>query len=154
MKASTSVCLALPLLLAAAAVRGEPPESDMLFIVNAGMLMIYAGIWLWLRPARFELTESDLVVVFPGRRLLVPRASIAGARLLAREEFRPLFGWAFRVGAGGLWGGFGWLWTSKRGRVDMFISRLDRCVLLERTGAPPLLLSAEPAGPLIAALNR
>jgi hypothetical protein len=54
--------------------------------------------------------------------------------LLSREAFRREFGWATRIGAGGLWGGFGWLYTSK-GLLDLYVSRTDRLVLVRlRTG--------------------
>jgi hypothetical protein len=44
-----------------------------------------------------------------------------------------------RIGAGGLWGGFGWLYTRK-GLLDLYVSRTDRFVLVRlRTGRPLLI---------------
>jgi hypothetical protein len=64
------------------------------------------------------------------------------------KEFRlapmsPLIRWRARVGAGGLWGGFGWLWTEKRGIVQMYVSRTDRFVWIERGAERPWLISPE-----------
>jgi hypothetical protein len=64
---------------------------------------------------------------------------------MTSREFRDEHGWAMRIGAGGLWGGFGWLWTSRRGLVEFYVSRLDGYVLLERrTGRPLLFTPVEP----------
>jgi hypothetical protein len=37
-------------------------------------------------------------------------------------------GWSMRVGAGGLWGGFGWLWTERRGIVQMYFQAGRACL--------------------------
>jgi hypothetical protein len=72
---------------------------------------------------------------------------VAGARVLSGREFRDRVGFAMRIGAGGLWGGFGWLWTSRRGIVEFYVSRLDGYVLLERCSGRPLLFTpADPEG--------
>jgi hypothetical protein len=47
-----------------------------------------------------------------------------------------------RIGAGGLWGGFGWLYTRK-GLLDLYVSRTDRFVLVRRRIGRPLLLTPE-----------
>jgi hypothetical protein len=48
-----------------------------------------------------------------------------------------------RVGAGGLWGGFGWLWTQRRGIVQMYVSRTDDFVWIERPGERSWLITPE-----------
>jgi hypothetical protein len=102
-------------------------------LVGPGLLVtgIYAYIWFWMRPTRFEVDGEGMTVVWPMRRERVPRARLAGARLIDREDLRGEVGWGMRVGAGGLWGGFGWLYTQKRGVVRMYISRIDRFVWIE-----------------------
>ncbi|MGH8532002.1 MAG: PH domain-containing protein [Gammaproteobacteria bacterium] len=52
-------------------------------------------------------------------------------------------GWGVRVGAGALWGGFGWLWTQRRGIVQMYISRINDLVWIECTSGRPWLISPE-----------
>lgn len=47
-----------------------------------------------------------------------------------------------RIGIGGLWGGFGWLWPG-RGLVNFYVSRSDGLVLIERMSARPLLITPE-----------
>jgi hypothetical protein len=86
-----------------------------------------------------------LEVVWPLKRQTLERGEISAVRLLTREELRREIGWGLRIGAGGLWGGFGWLWTTRRGMVRMYISRIDRFVWIEcRTGRPWLITPERP----------
>jgi hypothetical protein len=54
---------------------------------------------------------------------------------------RKELGWAIRVGVGGLWGAFGSLWTSRRGSVEVYVSRTDGLVWIERRVGRPLLIT-------------
>src|SRR5262249_42623970 len=81
----------------------------------------------------------------PLRRCVLPRSGISEVRALDRRSLRREVGWGARVGAGGLWGGFGWLWTARRGIVQMYISRVDGLVWIERGGERPWLVT--PAAP-------
>ena len=58
-----------------------------------------------------------------------------------------------RVGAGGLWGGFGWLWTQRRGIVQMYISRTDGFVWIERVGDRPWLITPAQPSAFVRALS-
>ncbi|MBI3924532.1 MAG: hypothetical protein HY319_03245 [Armatimonadetes bacterium] len=106
------------------------------------MLVLYAAVYLAWRPSRFEISPAELCIRFPIRRRTVPRGSIRTAEPIDSKQFRERFGRAVRVGVGGLWGGFGWLWTSK-GWVEFYVSRTDAFVLLEREGMIPLLITPE-----------
>jgi hypothetical protein len=75
-------------------------------------------------------------------------------RQVDRQELRRDVGWGMRVGAGGLWGGFGWLWTSRRGIVQMYVSRLDRFGWIERGKERQWLITPERAEEFVAALTR
>jgi hypothetical protein len=110
------------------------------------VVLAYAWIWTRFRPTAFVVHPDALEVVWPLKRRRIARAEISAVRLLDRRELRELVGWGTRVGAGGLWGGFGWLWTTRRGIVQMYVSRLDRFVWIERGGARPWLITPdEPA---------
>jgi hypothetical protein len=113
---------------------------------------VYGAVWLWWRPTGFELSLTKLEVVFPGRRRSIPRESVIGARVISRQEFRREFGRAMRIGVGGLWGGYGWLWT-KRGLVDFYVSRTDGFLLIERTSSHPLLLTPDKPHQMVEALS-
>jgi len=126
--------LALPF-----AASAPPPLAG----VGLAVLALFAAIWIWWRPTCFELSSEALRIVFPGRSRLVPLGDVSGCRLLTGEAFKQEFGRAMRVGAGGLWGGFGWLWTQKGGFVDFYVSRTDGFVLVERRGARHLLITPE-----------
>lgn len=62
--------------------------------------------------------------------------------------------WSIRIGAGGLWGAFGWLWTTKRGIVQMYVSRTDRFVWIERAGERPWLITPENPEEFVRTLSR
>ena len=95
--------------------------------VVPGLLLvaIYSWVWLRFRPSRFVVRSGALEVIWPLKFRRIPREDIADVRLIDRAELRRETGWGMRVGAGGLWGGFGWLWTQQRGIVQMYISRTD-----------------------------
>jgi hypothetical protein len=59
---------------------------------------------------------------------------------------------AFFVGAGGLWGGFGWLWTERRGIAQMYVSRTEGLVWIERRGGRPWLITPEEPEAFVRAL--
>jgi hypothetical protein len=107
------------------------------------VLAIYAWVWLRFRPSRFVVRPEGLLVIWPLKRREIPREEISAARLIDRKELRREIGWGMRIGAGGLWGGFGWLWTKRRGVVQMYVSRTDRFVWIERAGGRPWLITPE-----------
>jgi hypothetical protein len=121
-------------------------------VTTVGLLALYAGVWVWYRPTGFEVSERALAIVWPWRRRVIERSDVAAVRLLTKEEFRADFGWAMRIGVGGLWGGFGWLWTSKHGTLDFYISRLDGFVLIERRAGRWLIVTPERPEAFVAAL--
>jgi hypothetical protein len=145
----TAVLLALPIVfLAGALVGGRVLIGPALFIIA-----IYVWVWFWLRPSRFVVHQDGLEVIWPLRRREVPRAEISTVRLVDAHMLRRDVGWGMRVGAGGLWGGFGWLWTSRRGIVEMYISRTDGLVWIERTGGRPWLITPEQPAAFVRALS-
>ena len=107
------------------------------------VLAIYAWVWLRFRPTRFVVRPNAIEVIWPLKRRRLPRQEIAGVRLMDGKALRQEVGWGMRVGAGGLWGGFGWLWTGKRGIVQMYISRTDGFVWIERVNERPWLITPE-----------
>jgi hypothetical protein len=75
-------------------------------------------------------------------------------RLIDRATLRREAGWGLRVGAGGLGGGFGWLWTQRRGIVQMYVSRIDGLVWIERVHDRPWLVTPEQPEAFVRALSR
>lgn len=135
----TLLLLALPLAFLAGPLFGMRPLAvPALFIVA-----IYAWVWLRFRPSRFVVHRAGLQVIWPLKRREIPREDISDVRIVDRQELKTEIGWGMRVGAGGLWGGFGWLWTKRRGIVQMYVSRTDRFVWIERAGGRPWLITPE-----------
>jgi len=114
--------------------------------------IIYAWIWLRFRPTRFVVRPDALEIEWPLKRRAIPRAQISEARIIDAKQLRGEIGWGMRVGAGGMWGGFGWLWTG-RGIVQMYVSRTDRFVWIERGGERPWLITPERPEEFVRALS-
>lgn len=142
--------LALPLGLVAGAMIGVRP----LLIPAALLLAAYAWTWLLFRPTAFVVHQGVLEVEWPLKRRQIPRHGISDVRLLDRHGLRREIGWGLRVGVGGLWGAFGWLWTSRRGIVQMYVSRIDRFVWIERPGDRPWLITPEQPEMFVRTLGR
>lgn len=147
----TVLILPLPLVLAFFASLDPGPQRTVLFGAAAFTLFLWATIWTWFRPGTFVVDPTGITLEFPGRTMHVP--DVKSARIIDAAELKSRYGMAARVGAGGLWGGFGWLWTSKRGLVDMYISRTDRFVLVERVNGRELLITPDRAEEFVSAVR-
>ena len=141
--------LALPLALLVGTLSGYRTLGAPALLLIAG----YGWVWLRFRPSRFVVDGSGLRVIWPLKRRAIARADILNARLIDRQALREEIGWGMRVGAGGLWGGFGWLWTKRRGIVQMYVSRTDRFVWIERAGGRPWLITPERPEAFVRALS-
>ena len=145
----TFVLLALPVAFLGKAVLG-----DIRFVLPGALLVaIYAWVWLRFRPSLFVVHPGALEMIWPLKRRQMRRAEISDVRLIDKGELRREIGWGMRVGAGGLWGGFGWLWTARRGIVQMYISRTDGFVWIERGDQRPWLITPERPEAFVRALS-
>src|SRR5689334_10003074 len=107
------------------------------------LALIYGWVWTRFRPTAFVVHPQVLEVIWPLKRRELRRDQISAVRLIDRRELRRQVGWGMRVGAGGLWGGFGWLWTERRGIVQMYVSRMDQLVWIERGSERPWLITPD-----------
>lgn len=145
----TIILLALPLAFFVAVLRG----NDELAVPTLLLVVMYVWVWLRFRPSEFVVHDERLEIVWPFKRREIARENITEVRLIDRHALRKEIGWGMRVGAGGLWGGFGWLWTKKRGIVQMYVSRTDRFVWIERAGDRPWLITPEQPEEFVCALS-
>jgi hypothetical protein len=148
----TWIALVLPAWLLGAAYLSAGPARPVLMVAVGLTLFIYAGVWLAGRPTQFEIDEESLRIVWPTRRRVIPRSTVRDARIVTGPEFRSAYGWGMRVGAGGLWGGFGILKT-KATTFSLWISRTDRLVIVELDGANPLLVTPDDPERFVARLR-
>jgi hypothetical protein len=145
----TLALLALPPMFVLIALLGNAQRDNallgnaLLFIPTAVLIAVYVWIALWFRPTRFVVGPRALEIVWPLRRREIPREDIMAVRLLDKHALQREVGRSMRVGAGGLGGGFGWLWTQKRGVVRMYVSRTDGLVWIERRSERPWLITPE-----------
>ncbi|MBI5240403.1 MAG: hypothetical protein HY926_08010 [Elusimicrobia bacterium] len=152
----TLTCLVfpLPLVFLALALRPScPPLGWLGWAVFGFLILIWLSVWLFWRPTEFRLSPEGLRLVWPVRQRAIPAAALAGAELLTCQEFRARYGRGMRVGAGGLWGGFGLLVTPRQ-TFSMYISRLDPLVVVQVRGGRPLLLTPESPGRFVEEINR
>jgi len=146
----TTLLLALPLaLLVGALFAGYTLSLIALILVT-----IYAWVWLRFRPSRFVVDERSFEVIWPMKRRAISRSDISRARLIDRDTMQRELGSSLRIGAGGLWGGFGWLWTQRRGLVQMYVSRTDFFIWIERASGGPWIVTPEQPENFVRALSR
>ena len=129
------------------------PLSFLLYSIAAGqqvagmialfLFALYGAVWGCCRPSRFVIAENNLQIVFPSWRRNVSLKDIVQAQQTNPATFKQEYGWAMRIGVGGLWGGFGWLWTSKNGLVEFYVSRVDGLVLIERKEGKNILITPD-----------
>ena len=128
----TVALLALPVVLAGAG----------LLMVGLVLAILYLWVWLWMRPRHFAVPDGAMVIAWPLRSRRIERTELRSARIITAKEFRRDYGFAVRIGVGGLWGGFGLLWTRPK-TFEMYVSRTDGLVIVERDNGRPLLISPE-----------
>ncbi|MEM7771727.1 MAG: PH domain-containing protein [Cyanobacteria bacterium P01_A01_bin.37] len=128
----------MPVAFAIAALISREPFMG---IVSALLFAMYGAVWFCCRPSRFIVSEDSIDILFLLWRRKISRQTITNVRTISKKAFQQEFGWAIRIGVGGLWGGFGWLWTTKRGMVEFYVSHLDEFVLLERSPKQTLLIT-------------
>jgi hypothetical protein len=146
----TAVLLLIPAAFLAAMLAGLSELTIPFVAVSA----IYAWVWFGFRPSEFVIHPDAIEIVWPLKRRSVSRQSILNVRQVDAKALKAEIGWGVRVGAGGLWGGFGWLWTQRRGIVQMYISRTDQFVWIERGDERPWLITPERADQFVRELSR
>lgn len=146
----TIVLLLLPAVFLVAVLAGQKDAAIPLVMVAA----IFGWVWRGFRPGAFVIHPNALEVVWPLKRRVMPRQSILSLRQMDAKTLKTEIGWCARIGAGGLWGGFGWLWTQRRGIVQMYISRTDQFVWIERGNERPWLITPERPEEFVRELSR
>jgi hypothetical protein len=145
---SAALCLLPVGFVASSLLWGAPPLG-----VGPLLAALYVWVWLWMRPGGFVVQPYAIEVNWPLRRRRIARSGIHEVRLIERAALLEITGKCMRVGVGGLWGGFGWLWTQHRGIVQMYISRSDGLVWIERGAERPWLITPESPEAFVRALG-
>jgi hypothetical protein len=132
---------------------GDESTAEGLRWLAYALALADLAVWLGIRPSRFEIGDDALVIVWPVRQRRVPLAEIGAVKAFSQPAFRGEFGRVLRIGVGGLYGVFGWLHGRKHGWMDVYVSRLDGCVVLDRPAARPLLISPVTPERFVAAMQ-
>jgi len=101
----------LPGVLLYQGVRSPEPTRSVLIGTVGFVVLTYASVWFVWRPTRFEIDAGTLRIVRPTRSRTIQRTAVMDVRLLTAAQLRAEYGFGMRIGAGGLWGGFGLLKT-------------------------------------------
>jgi hypothetical protein len=148
----SGLVLAIPIIFAVIGL-GDP-GLRLVFLGTAVMITVAAfGVWVFYKPTGFLVDDAALTIQFPMRRIEVSRTDITSARVLTRDQFQGTLGFALRVGVGGLFGVFGYLWSNKLGWVTIYATSTDNWVFIERRGTGPMILSPKDADGLVTALT-
>lgn len=140
--ALTAIMFTLPVAFVLMA-RDTSQGAEVLVYTSWGLVALYIAVFLIFRPLRYEVDSDYVTLVWPIRRRRIPKKSITRARRMTAKEFRAEFGWGARVGVGGLFGAFGLLRTTKGGTMDLYISRHDWMVVVERSTDRTLLVTPD-----------
>ena len=117
------------------------------------LFLVYAWIWFYWRPDSFRLETTALVLEFPRREMVIDLSSVQQVHLYKNyDAFIAEWGFGIRIGAGGLFGSFGWLKTAK-GTLQMYVSRSVDLVVVEFSDRKPLLITPEQAQDFVNALK-
>ncbi len=149
---TVGLCL-LPAAFIAGATLQVSPASPILLPLGIGLAALYGAVWIYSRPTRFELHSSHLEIIWPIRRRRISLSEMQRVRSMSAREFRREYGGTARIGVGGLFGVFGWLWNRKLGLIDVYASRLDGWVVIERTKGHPLIITPRRAEAFVGALS-
>ncbi len=147
----TTVCWALPVLFVSLSFVGT--IRPVMLGTTLFLVFLYISVWVWWRPGHFSLGEGELRLHFPLRSIAVPLAQIEDCELWESADLKSRYGNTYRVGAGGLWGGFGWLRSSSKEWIEFYISRQSGYVHIRRPGMNALLITPERAPEFVAELR-
>jgi len=139
-KVITYIMEAIPFLLV---YLGFAIDNPGLFILAIFFLLLLAGVWLWMRPTHYIVDDKSMTIVWPLRKYIVLRSGISSVRILDKTDVKKELGFALRIGVGGLFGGFGLLWTRRRGLIRFYITRLDNFVMIDRRNRRTLLITVD-----------
>jgi hypothetical protein len=152
LQALTAIVLLVPVGIVAAAHHASGTVRPEVLGAVGLIALLYATVWLWWRPSRFEISAHGLSIIWPLRRRTIVSAQLGRATTIDRATLRRDYGRGMRVGAGGLWGGFGLLVTPKA-TFSYYVSRSDAFVLVPVAGARTLMLTPERPQAFVAALH-
>ena len=112
-------------------------------IATIFLVAIYLLIWVYYRPTYFELRHDGLLIKWPIRQRVYPYSVLGKPEVMDNKTFESRYGRGMRVGAGGLWGGFGLL-VCRKTTFHFYISRLDGIVVAEAEPRPLMITPERP----------
>jgi len=116
--------------------------TSMLPVFGPAML---AAIWITFRPKAFELSDRGLRIIWYFRDSQIPFEEMEQWQLVSRGQIDEQHGRGLRFGAGGFGGAFGQLLCPKQ-KFSMYISRMDKLIVIYFKQRPPLLISPHSPG--------
>ncbi len=148
----TWLMIPLPIFIVVVGVVAGSPRGAVPVAVFVALVWVF--IWVWYRPTELVVAPDGLEIRWPMRRRKIPAGDLEGAERISGEDLKRDRGLLLRVGAGGIWGGFGMLWSSRGRHLDFYVSRTDGFVLVQRRTRRPLLVTPERPDEFVTAVQQ
>lgn len=127
-------------------------QADLLGTLGCLLVTTTVAVWLFLRPSSVEVTDTEVVVGFAMRSVVIPLDDIVNVEVHDASSFNEAFGGHTRVLIASAYGGGGWLPTRAQ-TFDAYLSGHDSLAVLRRREGRPVLLSPSDPAALQAALR-
>jgi len=98
-------------------------------IIVGILVLIVCGVVYLYRVLRYELNETELIIVRPINSLHIPLNSIKGIIKLTREDMFP--GTIRTFGNGGFFGYTGYFWNRAFGTMIFYLTQRKNLILIE-----------------------
>ncbi len=96
--------------------------------VGIFILALLSIVYLF-RVLRYEITDTELIIVRPYKSLHIPLNTITGIAKLEKTDLFP--GTIRTFGNGGFFGYTGYFWNRTHGTMTFYMSRRDNLILIE-----------------------
>lgn len=118
----------------------EASSSKSVLFTSAFLALVYVICWL-LRPLRYSVTETELLIERPLGNIRIKKEAITNISILQESNI----GGAVRTfGVGGLFGYYGKYYNSAFGSMNWYVTRSDKPVLITTAKSKILVSPDEP----------
>ena len=118
----------------------EASSSKGVLFTSAFLALVYIICWL-LRPLRYSVTETELLIERPLGKIRIKKEAITNISILQESNI----GGAVRTfGVGGLFGYYGKYYNSAFGSMSWYVTRSDKPVLITTAKSKILVSPDEP----------
>ena len=115
-------------------------NSNSILYTAAFLTIVYFICWL-LRPLRYSVTETDLLIERPMGNIKIKKEDIQSIEILQESN---IGGTVRTFGVGGLFGYYGKYYNSTFGSMNWYVTRIDKPVLITTAKSKIVVSPDEP----------